>query len=164
MSQGNPADSRRRGTHTLDAPRATARHEVCQASPARRRSSTCGCRPALSSSPPCTTGGTVINEDLVDAQLHAAPAMELVVRGREQSRVRHRGPNTRKKIVPSAGPRSRESPDVPQPTLRAASGRHVRICAISGRADIGPTRLARPRPSPRDQRFQHMSGQDPEDV
>ena len=70
----------------------------------------------------------------------------------------------RKKIVPSAGPRSRESPDVPQPTLRAASGRHVRICAISGRADIGPTRLARPRPSPRDQRFQHMSGQDPEDV
>jgi hypothetical protein len=48
----------------------------------------------LSSSPPCTTGGTVINEDLVDAQLHAAPAMELVVCGREQSRVRHRGPNT----------------------------------------------------------------------
>ena len=26
----------------------------------------------------------VINEDLVDAQLHAAPAMELVVRGREE--------------------------------------------------------------------------------
>ena len=48
----------------------------------------------MSSSPPCTTGGTVINEDLVDAQLHAAPAMEMVVRVREESRVRHRAPNT----------------------------------------------------------------------
>ena len=47
--------------------------------------SSCCRRPASSSSPPCTTSGAVINEDLVDAQLHAAPAMELVMRGREQS-------------------------------------------------------------------------------
>jgi hypothetical protein len=33
-------------------------------------------RPALSSSPPRTTGETVSNEDLVDAQLHGALAME----------------------------------------------------------------------------------------
>ena len=38
-------------------------------------------RPALNSSPPGRTGGTLSNEDLVDAHLHGALATELVVRG-----------------------------------------------------------------------------------
>jgi hypothetical protein len=92
----------------------------------------------LSSSPPCTTGGTVINEDLVDAQLHAAPAMELVMRGREQSRAPRS--QHRKKIVPSAGPRSRESPDVPQPTC----GPHLAVMSESAPSgDVAPAGACR---------------------